>query len=81
MRRIAEMDELIRKILKVRVQAQKDGETEIQMYCPGVFQTLLWVKDKKGEDSLVWGHNDGTRENFYRDFKKYNKLNDNKKSE
>jgi hypothetical protein len=20
------------------------------MYCTGVFQTLLWVKDKKGED-------------------------------
>ena len=73
MRRIAEMEELSKKILKLRWQAKKDGETEIQMYWTGVFNALLWVRDKKGEDSLIWGHNDGFRENLYSEFKRWNK--------
>ena len=57
MRRIAEMEEVLIKILKLHKQARQDEKWENVYYWEGVIDTLRWVRDKKGEESYLFGHN------------------------
>jgi hypothetical protein len=59
MRRIAEMEEVYAKIIRLRRKARNDNRIDDVEYWNGVIDTLNWVRDKKGEETLLYGHNFG----------------------
>ena len=57
MRRIAEMEEVSTKIKKLYKQATKEENWRDADYWEGVLDALKWVRDKKGEETIIYGHN------------------------
>ena len=57
MRRIAEMEKVSVKINKLFKQATKEENWRDADYWEGVLDALRWVRDKKGEETIIYGHN------------------------
>ena len=53
MRRIAEMEDVSIKIKKLYKQATKEENWRDADYWEGVLDALKWVRDKKGEETII----------------------------